>query len=220
MLQWLESSPLNHQLGTSSQWVPMMFLPCYPLKLVHGNCSIIIVTYSRGLYHFFLPLTLPSLRNNPISILCLMTSLSISDFLPIQWLTQEFFLEYSQEADPKIWVSGLMFHIFKEHKDDLFALGQIEDTGTIFMSAVVPKLLKWSHVAWDGVQWKKALRDQCAMAFSCYVDIVNVKIWNMFVSSNWTQTQIDSKPGISFQSAESLYEAFSHMTWIRYKAWM
>lgn len=80
-----------------------------------------------------------------------------------------------------------MSHIFDEHTDYLLIKGQIEDSGTTFMIAVVPELLKLSQVAWNEVQWKKALRVQFAMAFSCYVNIVNVKIWLMFIASDWTQ---------------------------------
>lgn len=57
------------------------------------------------------------------------------------------FPEIFPGSNPKIWISGLMFHIFNEHKDDLFDMRQREDTGTTFMTAVVPKLLKLSHVA-------------------------------------------------------------------------
>lgn len=80
------------------------------------------------------------------------------------------------------------------------------------MIAIAPQLLKWSQVAWDEVQRKKAFGDQFSMAFSCYVDITNVKIWNLFVASSWTHTQINLKLGMPFQTAKSLYEAFSHMT--------
>lgn len=126
-------------------------------------------------------------------------------------VTLEFFLEYSQERDSKIWVSGLMSHIFNEHKDDLFAMGQIEDTGTIFMIAVVPKELKLSHVAWDGVQWKKALRHQFAMAFSCYVDIVNLKIWNMFVASNGITHKLTQSLEFLFKVQKASMKLF--LTW-------
>lgn len=76
-----------------------------------------------------------------------------------------------------------MSHIFNEHTDDLFAKGQTEETGSTFMIAVLPKLLIITRGMRRG-EWKKALRDQFVMAFSYYVDIVNVKIWNMFVVSN------------------------------------
>lgn len=52
------------------------------------------------------------------------------------------------------------------------------------MVAVATRLLKLSQVARDGVQCKEALGDQFSVSFSCYVDIVDVKNWNMFAISD------------------------------------